>query len=595
MKNNSGMISRIFFSLLPVQIMVLAMGSINSIVDGAMAGRLIGANAVGVIGLYYAMVSLLNAIGAVLLGGTAVLCGRYMGKGDLKKTEGVFSLNLSVTFVIGAVLTIVSFLFPHTIAVILGTSEQLEADLVTYIIGYAIGILPMLLSQQIASFLQLERQSAIGYAGVAGMIISNIAADYFFVVSFNMGIWGLALATTLSNIIYFLILVPYYFTKKAQLHFGIKRISWPDLGDMLKIGFPGALLIFCLSFRSVAINRILLSYVGEDGLSAMSAFNMVIGFLIAYCLGNGSVLRMLISVFAGEEDKLSMRKTMQLVMTKGMLLCFATAVVAIAVSPVVTSFFFPDPNTAVYQMMHQLLVIYSLCIPLVFICQVITNYLQALDHRLYVNYISVFDGFFAMVIPAMILAPHMGAMGVWLANPIGIILTILMAPLYCILYGKRLPRSVDDFMFLKPDYGIPVDRVLDRSIHDLEEVTEASAETQSFCKRNGMDGKHAYYAALCLEEMTANVIQHGFGHDRKKHYLNTTVIFNDGCVTLRIKDDCVAFDPSEMAKITSGDQSVSNIGIRMVYDIADSVEYRNMLGLNVLTIKIRDKKIFSKK
>ena len=97
MKNNSGMISRIFFSLLPVQIMVLAMGSINSIVDGTMAGRLIGANAVGVIGLYYAMVSLLNAIGAVLLGGTAVLCGRYMGKGDLKKTEGVFSrINDSV-------------------------------------------------------------------------------------------------------------------------------------------------------------------------------------------------------------------------------------------------------------------------------------------------------------------------------------------------------------------------------------------------------------------------------------------------------------------------------------------------------------------
>ncbi len=595
MKNGNGMISRLFFSLLPVQIMVIAMGSINSIVDGAMAGRLIGAEAVGVIGLYCGMVWLLNAIGSVLLGGTAVLCGRYMGKGDLRKTEGVFSLNLTITFLIGAFLTLASVLCPGLIASILGANERLEADLITYIVGYGIGILPMLLAQQLAAFLQLERQNLIGYAGVAGMIISNVVSDYLFVSAFQMGIWGLALATTFSNIVYFVILLPYYFTSKAQLRYGIGRIAWSDFGDMIKIGFPGALLIFCLAFRNVAINRILLTYSGETGLSAMAAYGMVNGFFVAYCCGNGAVIRMLISVFSGEEDKFSMRRALRIVMTKGLLLSFVVSGVAALASPLITSFFFPDTATEVYGITNQLMIIMALCIPLILICQVITNYLQALDHRLYVNFISAFDGFFAMVIPSLILAPLFGVMGIWLANPIGIILTILMGPLYNLLYWKRLPKTVDEVMFIKPDYGIPADCLLDREIHDLAEVTEASEETQSFCKRNGMDGRHAYYAALCLEEMTANVIQHGFGHDSKKHYLSTTVFFKDGGITLRIKDDCIAFDPSELAKITSGDQSFSNIGIRMVYSIADSVEYRNMLGLNVLTLTIGDQKIFSEK
>ena len=77
MKNNSDkLLSRLFFGMLPVQILIFAMGAINTIVDGAMAGRYIDASAVGVIGLYYSMVEIMTAVGSVLLGGTAVLCGR---------------------------------------------------------------------------------------------------------------------------------------------------------------------------------------------------------------------------------------------------------------------------------------------------------------------------------------------------------------------------------------------------------------------------------------------------------------------------------------------------------------------------------------
>ena len=46
------MISRLFFSLLPVQIMMVAIGSINSIIDGALASNLVGPLAMAVIGLY---------------------------------------------------------------------------------------------------------------------------------------------------------------------------------------------------------------------------------------------------------------------------------------------------------------------------------------------------------------------------------------------------------------------------------------------------------------------------------------------------------------------------------------------------------------
>ena len=100
-----------------------------------------------------------------------------MGRGESKSTEGIFSLNLTVTLIVGAILTAVSLLVPGPLAMVLGANKELKGALVTYIVGYGIGILPMLFAQQLAAFLQMERQSARGYVGIAGMIISNVILD----------------------------------------------------------------------------------------------------------------------------------------------------------------------------------------------------------------------------------------------------------------------------------------------------------------------------------------------------------------------------------------------------------------------------------
>ena len=52
------MIGKLFFGMLPVQILIFALGSVNTIVDGAMAGRYIDASSVGVVGLYFSFVKI---------------------------------------------------------------------------------------------------------------------------------------------------------------------------------------------------------------------------------------------------------------------------------------------------------------------------------------------------------------------------------------------------------------------------------------------------------------------------------------------------------------------------------------------------------
>jgi hypothetical protein len=58
-KSDAKIISRLFFSLLPIQILLLAIGGINSIIDGSIASHSLGSDAMAVTGLYLPIVKII--------------------------------------------------------------------------------------------------------------------------------------------------------------------------------------------------------------------------------------------------------------------------------------------------------------------------------------------------------------------------------------------------------------------------------------------------------------------------------------------------------------------------------------------------------
>jgi hypothetical protein len=66
MKTDSKMITKLFFSLLPVQILLVAINSINSIIDGTMASNIIGPDSMAMTGLYAPLIKIIETVNAVL-------------------------------------------------------------------------------------------------------------------------------------------------------------------------------------------------------------------------------------------------------------------------------------------------------------------------------------------------------------------------------------------------------------------------------------------------------------------------------------------------------------------------------------------------
>ena len=149
---------------------------------------------------------------------------------------------------------------------------------------------------------------------------------------------------------------------------------------------------------------------------------------------------------------------------------------------------------------------------------------------------------------------------------------------------KRLPRSTEDLMVIPDDFGVAEADRISLSLHSMEEVIRISHTIQNFCLEKGIDERRAYLAGLSMEEMAGNVIAHGFSLDSRKHAVDVRVVYKNDGLILRIRDDCRPFDPETRQKIVDPEDPFRNIGIRMVYDIAGSVSYHSVLGLNVLTI-----------
>ena len=180
-----------------------------------------------------------------------------------------------------------------------------------------------------------------------------------------------------------------------------------------------------------------------------------------------------------------------------------------------------------------------------------------------------------------------GILGVWWADPIGGVLTALVYPVYAIIFWKHIPRSSDEWLLWREDFGVKEDDRLCIEITSMEDVIGFSARIQNFVEERGFSHRTAFFSALALEEMAGNIVSYGFGDNRKKYDMDVRVVSTKNGVLLRIKDNCKAFNPVEMNQIFNPENPFKNIGIRMISKIADEFSYQNTFGLNVLTIVIK--------
>ena len=96
MKADPKMVTKTMFRLLPIQVILAAVGSVNSIVSTYFASNFVGVNAMAAVGLYFPLNLFIGAVSIMLVGGATILCGSYMGKNQQEGLQNAYSLAIAV-------------------------------------------------------------------------------------------------------------------------------------------------------------------------------------------------------------------------------------------------------------------------------------------------------------------------------------------------------------------------------------------------------------------------------------------------------------------------------------------------------------------
>ena len=587
--NHKGnLVTGTFFRLLPIQILLAAISPLNDMVSSLFASNSVGAAAMGAIGLYYPLNLFITSLCFLMVCGSQILSGKFMGANQMDHTQSVFSSDLALALTVSAI-----YIAIHILAVLFGWLRIFTSDpevlkyLNQYVIGKTIGILPLLMGQQLSAFLSLENMMKRTTTASIVSIIVNLVASYVFVVVLKLEAFGVSLASSVGLWSFFLVAFSIFLSGKSIFKLRLRGIRFSDIGAIFVTGAAGALTYIYQAIRGLIVNGLISKYAGSTGLSAVATVNSFLGLFWAIPVGMMTVSRMLMAVSIGEEDRKTLTDIMRNMFKCSLPLMTAIVAVIVILAEPITNLYYHVPGEAVYALTVQGMRLMSMVMPVAVIEMHFMCYAQTSGKQLVNQIYALVDGVGGVVGFSLLLMPFMSVTGFYLANILNSAIVIVIALIYSVIANRRIPRNMDEVMVIPKNFGVSADEKMEITITSMDEVVDVSQKVSEFCKARNIDERRTYLSSLFMEEMAGNVVDHGFHKDKKKnHSVGIRVIHKDNDVILRIKDDCVPFNPEERKDIIDPKDETRNMAIRMVYNHATKIEYQNILGLNVLTIRI---------
>ena len=122
--------------------------------------------------------------------------------------------------------------------------------------------------------------------------------------------------------------------------------------------------------------------------------------------------------------------------------------------------------------------------------------------------------------------------------------------------------------------------------NELREIAGAAARIDRFCA--ACDLQHVAYAVnLAIDEILTNTISYGY-EDDERHQIEIIVRVEEQSLVVVIVDDSMPFDlalaPERDLETSLEDTPLGGLGLFLVHQMMDSVEYRREEGCNVVTL-----------
>ena len=266
--------------------------SIYSLADTYFVSGL-GTNATAAVSVNASLDQLIMMCGSMLAIGANSYIARLLGQGDDAKASRVLSTSFFMAFGIGLTLTIFGLTFLTPMVRLLGatpTCEQYSIQYATYVLLAA----PFMASSFVMNqCLRSEGSATLSMIGMGVGGILNCFLDPVFIFGVPvlgipaMGVAGASLATAISKLVSFAILIYPYISHKSLLRLSLRNFHfcWDIISNVVSVGsssmFRSALAVVAgilLNDLAGNISDSVLAGIGVSTKIMMFPFSIILGF-----------------------------------------------------------------------------------------------------------------------------------------------------------------------------------------------------------------------------------------------------------------------------------------------------------------------------
>lgn len=586
-------IAKLFRNSVVSMIAAAMAAMLGMLIDGVIIGRFLGNDCMAAYGLILPVLNMATAIAGVLAIGAQVVCAQRLGMGSVRGARKAFSMLMLTTVVIAGIMMAVFFVFREPICMMLGARDG-NAHLLKDAVDYLTGLLPafpsVLILLEFNSLMRLDADANRVIAAVSVMTVLDVVGNLLNALVFHGGMLVMGLTTSGSYFVALVILLFHFRKKDIIFRLTFKGLRLRDLGAILGTGSSSGLGSGSAMLRIAVINQIMLTTVlSSIAVAAFGTVNIIISFVSGLMVGIGMTCAMIAGMILGEQDRTAAETLVKVTVRIVLGVSIALATVLLIFADVIAGFFKgdvdPEQAKETARLVARGLRFYAISAILYGVNNAFVNYTQGMRRMVLSNVVCFLQNFIYIVVPASILSLVISGRNetdaVWISFIICEVLTSLTIFIIAAVQKHGLPKGWKDFLFLRKNFGVPEEDLFEASIFSSDDLAPTVAAVRGFCKSRGADERYSYLVPLTVEELCGNTLDHDFLVG--KHSIDVRVMLLEGCWTLRFRDNCNSFDPTEWLR---NHEDKKESVLHMIGSEAKSIKYLSTLNLNNLTVKL---------
>ncbi|MBQ5781591.1 MAG: MATE family efflux transporter [Spirochaetaceae bacterium] len=252
-----------------------------NLVDSIVVGKFIGKEALAAVGSSGIIVFLLVSLFSGVAMGATILISQFFGAKEHGKIKVVIDTMFSAMLVGSLIVTLGGIALSAPILRLMQTPEgEIFQMSTTYLYTLFAGVVASFGYNINAGILQGVGDSRTTLLFLAIATVVNIILDLLFVVVFDMGVFGVALATVIAQGVSFLFGVFYINRVHSLFRISFRKLS-PDvhmLGKAISIGLPAGFQNALFSLGAIVLQRLVYKY-GASFMAAYTAVNKIDTFV----------------------------------------------------------------------------------------------------------------------------------------------------------------------------------------------------------------------------------------------------------------------------------------------------------------------------